>query len=98
MSRDRSAPQPVGEASPPRPKRRGARPARVGVYLALIVLFALHNDLWLWDDPRFVLRLPVGLTYHVLYCVAAAVLMATVLRVTWPTPVVDRDGGARDDR
>lgn len=54
-------------------------------YVALVVLYALHNDLWLWYDSRIVLGLPVGLTYHVFYNLAAAVLMFLLVRYAWPS-------------
>jgi hypothetical protein len=44
--------------------------------LGLLVLFLLHNDLWWWDDPTLVWGLPIGLAYHVLFCLAAAAVMA----------------------
>ncbi len=58
--------------------------ARVALYAALGVLYLLHNDLWLWHDGSLVLGLPAGLTYHVLYCLATAVLMAALVRWAWP--------------
>lgn len=57
---------------------------RVAVYALMGVLYLLHNDLWAWDDPRLVLGLPVGLTYHVLYCLAVVGVMALALRWAWP--------------
>lgn len=48
-------------------------------WVALALLYLLHNDLWLWDDGRLALGLPVGLLYHVGYCLAAAALMAFLL-------------------
>jgi Protein of unknown function (DUF3311) len=57
---------------------------RAALYAALVVLYLLHNDLWLWRDGRFVLGLPVGLTYHVGYCLAAAALFALLVRRAWP--------------
>ena len=54
------------------------------LYLALVVLYLLHNDLWFWHDPRFVLGLPIGLFYHVCFCLGASLLM--VLLVTWAWP------------
>ncbi len=57
---------------------------RPALYLALLALYLLHNDLWLWRDGSRLLGLPVGLTYHVLYCVAASVLMALLVRWAWP--------------
>lgn len=59
-------------------------PVRALLYVALILIFLLHNDLWLWDDGRFVLGLPVGLTYHVLYCLVAALIMTLLVRFAWP--------------
>ncbi len=54
------------------------------LYAALVLLYLLHNDLWLWHDDRLVLGLPAGLTYHVIYCLAAAALMAMLVRWAWP--------------
>ena len=54
------------------------------LYGALAVLYLLHNDWWLWNDGRLVLALPVGLLYHIAYCVAAALLMAALVRYAWP--------------
>lgn len=62
----------------------GSVRARTLLYTALAVLFLLHNDLWLWHDRSLLLGLPIGLTYHLLYCVATAALMALVVRYAWP--------------
>lgn len=60
------------------------RIVRLALYAALAALYALHQDFWFRDDGRFVLGLPVGLTYHVLYCLAAAALMALLVKLAWP--------------
>ncbi len=54
------------------------------LYGALFVLFLLHNDLWLWNDTRLVLGLPVGLAYHVGYCIVTAILLAALVKWAWP--------------
>lgn len=54
------------------------------LYLGLLVLYMLHNDLWLWNDPRLVAGLPVGLLYHVGFCVAASVMMLLLVNNAWP--------------
>ena len=54
------------------------------LYAALAALVVLHNDLWQWDDPRIVLGLPIGLTYHILYAVAASLLMLLLVSFAWP--------------
>ncbi len=53
------------------------------LYAALVLAFVLHNDLWLWDDPGRVLGLPVGMAYHVGFCIAVAAIMGLVTRA-WP--------------
>ncbi len=72
--------------------------ARWLLYGALALLYLLHNDLWLWRDGSLVLGLPVGLTYHVLYCLATAVLMALLVRYAWPSDLTaggDEHGGGQ---
>ena len=57
------------------------------LYLLTIVLIVLHQDFWNWNHvgPLWFGFLPVGLWYHLLYCVAAAVLMALFVVWAWPT-------------
>ena len=66
---------------------------RRALYLALFVLYLLHNDIWLWRDPRLVLGLPVGLLYHIGFCVAAALLMALLVEYAWPRHLEAGDEG-----
>ena len=61
------------------------------LYAGLFLLFVLHNDLWLWDDPRRVLGLPVGLTYHVGFCLVTTVLLWLLVRHAWPEGLPDAD-------
>lgn len=67
--------------------------ARGVLYAALVLTAVLHQDFWLWNDARMVLGLPVGLTYHVVYCLAVAVLMALLVRYAWPTQLDAGDTG-----
>ena len=60
------------------------RPGRWLLFAAWALLFLLHNDLWLWNDATAVLGLPVGLLYHLVFCLVAAVLMAALVRWAWP--------------
>jgi hypothetical protein len=59
---------------------------RVALWLAVLALFALHQDFWFWRTARPLLLgfLPVGLTYHAVFCIAAAVLMVVLVRHAWP--------------
>jgi hypothetical protein len=62
-------------------KRRGWQ---LSIYGALVALYLLHNDLWLWNDSRLVLGLPAGLAYHVGFCVAASAVLALLVTFAWP--------------
>ena len=50
------------------------------LYGALVVAFVVRNDFWWWDDRRSLLGLPIGLTYHVLFCLAVALVMGLLVR------------------
>ena len=65
---------------------------RTLLYAALVLLYLLHNDFWLWTDSRHVLGLPVGLTYHLIYCLASSILMALLVRYAWPADLETGDG------
>jgi len=54
------------------------------LFAALALLFVLRFDLWLWDDPRRVAGVPVGLVYHVVYCFAVALVMGLLVLFAWP--------------
>jgi hypothetical protein len=58
------------------------------LYLFLFVLYVFHNDLWLWDDPTLVMGLPIGLMYHILFCVAASLLMLLLVNFAFPPPTL----------
>ena len=59
-------------------------------YLALGALYVLHNDVWLWSDGRTLFWLPIGLTYHLWFCVVVVLVMAAAVRWAWPE-AVDKD-------
>jgi len=53
--------------------------------LLVIVLYVLHQDFWNWSDRSLVFGfLPVGLAYHAVFCIAAACMMALLVRFAWP--------------
>jgi len=66
------------------------RRIKFALYAALLLLFLLHNDLWLWNDASLTLGLPAGLLYHVAYCLAVTALMAVLVRFAWPLDRADR--------
>ena len=54
------------------------------LYWGLLALFLLHNDWWLWGDSRLAFGLPVGLGYHLVYCLVVVGVMALLVRHAWP--------------
>ena len=62
---------------------------KYGPYAALLVLFILIYDVWFWNDPRLLLGLPIGLTYHILLAFASAGVLA--LLVAWSGFFDERD-------
>jgi hypothetical protein len=56
-----------------------------------VILYVLHQDVWLWDDARPLMFgvLPIGLTYHVLYSIVIAGFMWLLVRVAWPSHLED---------
>lgn len=61
------------------------------VYLFILIMLILHNDFWLWDriDPLTLGWMPVGLFYHVIYLLAATVVLVLMVRFAWPEPPDD---------
>lgn len=52
----------------------------------VVVLGVAHYDFWFWHDATLVLGfLPVGLAYHALISVLAALAWALVVRYGWPS-------------
>ena len=54
--------------------------------LAVLALYALHQDFWFRDEARPLVFgfLPIGLAYHVVLCLAIAGLMWVLVRYAWP--------------
>jgi hypothetical protein len=55
--------------------------------IVITALYALHQDVWFWRSarPLFAGFLPVGLTYHAVYCLAASALMWALTTYVWPS-------------
>ncbi len=54
--------------------------------LAVLALYALHQDFWFRDVARPLVFgfLPIGLFYHVGLCLASTGLMWVLVRYAWP--------------
>jgi len=64
---------------------------RLLLTLAVITLYALHQDIWFWRTARPLVLgfMPIGLFYHACFSVAAAVLLAALVRYAWPGHLED---------
>lgn len=56
------------------------------LFLLVALFYAAHQDIWNWHkaDPMVFGFLPIGLAYHAAYSIAAAVLMAILVKFAWP--------------
>jgi hypothetical protein len=69
--------------------------------LAVVGLYALHQDVWLWRTARPLVFgfVPAGLFYHACFSLASAALMAALVRWAWPArleaEVEEATGGGR---
>ena len=72
---------------------------RALLILLTVILYVLHQDVWLWRSARpFVFGfLPLGLAYHALYCLLASFLMLLLVRHAWPARL-EREAGSHDDK
>ena len=58
------------------------------VYSLVVILAVLHQDFWNWDNASLVFGfLPVGLAYHALFSVLAAIVWAMAVKFAWPTRI-----------
>jgi hypothetical protein len=59
---------------------------RILLVSAIAALYLAHQDIWFWRSARPLVFgfLPVGMAYHALYCVAAALLMSALTTFAWP--------------
>jgi len=66
--------------------------ARAAILSVLtLLLYALHQDVWNWRTAHPLLFgfLPIGLAYHAVYTLAAAVWMALLVKFAWPAHLDD---------
>jgi hypothetical protein len=57
------------------------------LFTLTVILIVLHQDWWNWDkiDPRLLGFMPIGIWYHAVFCVAAAILLAMFVAFAWPS-------------
>ena len=57
----------------------------------VLAVYVLHQDFWNWKkaEPLVFGFLPVGLAYQAGYSILAAVLMAVLVKFSWPKHLED---------
>ena len=54
--------------------------------IAVAALYILHQDIWFWRSSYLVFGfIPVGLFYHGIFSIAAALLMWLLVTFAWPS-------------
>lgn len=54
--------------------------------VAVAALYILHQDIWFWRSPHLVFGfIPIGLFYHGVFAIAAALLMWLLVTYAWPS-------------
>jgi hypothetical protein len=59
---------------------------RLFLCILVVVLYALHQDLWFWRTARPLLFgfLPVGIWYHLGFTLAVSFVMWLLIKHAWP--------------
>ncbi len=54
--------------------------------VAVAALYILHQDIWFWRSSYLVFGfIPVGLFYHAVFSIAAALVMWLLVTYAWPS-------------
>ncbi|HWC76828.1 MAG TPA: DUF3311 domain-containing protein [Blastocatellia bacterium] len=55
--------------------------------ILILALYALHQDVWNWRSagPLLFGFIPIGLSYHAAFTVAASALMWMLVKFAWPS-------------
>ena len=55
------------------------------IWILVAVLAVVHNDLWWWNDNTLVFGfMPMGLAFHALFSIVAALLWVLAIKIAWP--------------
>ena len=70
------------------------------IVLLIAVVYALHQDIWNWSksDPLVFGFLPIGLAYHAGYSILAAILMAILVKIAWPSELEEPEKPGADGK
>ena len=60
---------------------------RYVAYSLLVLLYAVHTDVWFWDDPTMIGSLPIGMAYHLAFMLASSVVLWMLVKFAWPAEI-----------
>lgn len=85
------APTRTDTGEPPRGGRRSHRGGPALIALLVFILIVLHQDNWFWESDYLVLGfMPIGLFYHAVLSMAAALVWLLATWIAWPAETVER--------
>lgn len=60
---------------------------KILLVVAVVILYILHQDIWFWRTahPLVFGFVPIGLFYHAMFSVAAALVMWLLVKFAWPS-------------
>ena len=59
---------------------------KILLVVAVVALYILHQDIWFWRSSYLVFGfIPIGLFYHGVFSIAAALLMWLLVTYAWPS-------------
>ncbi|HNO77424.1 MAG TPA: hypothetical protein PKN33_05120 [Phycisphaerae bacterium] len=66
---------------------------RIFVYFLIVLLAIVHQDFWWWDTEKPLIGgvVPIGLAYHALVSLAAAIFWGLAAKYCWPHDLDDDD-------
>lgn len=72
---------------------------RILLIVAVVALYALHQDFWFWRTahPLVFGFVPIGLFYQACYSVAAALLLWLLVKFAWPSHLEREVQGDRSE-
>lgn len=67
------------------------------VFLLILAVYVAHQDSWNWakSAPMAFGFLPPGLAYQAAYSIAAAAMMAVLVKVAWPKHLEEQEDKPR---
>ncbi len=73
---------------------------RLFLVLLVVVLYALHQDVWFWrtTHPLLLGFLPIGITYHVGFTLAVTALMGLLVKMAWPAHLESGGEGEKGEK